>query len=56
MEKLIGYLILNIVITVFCVLVCGCDLNTKDKCAMIAGFSVFFGAIYVATYLITSGQ
>lgn len=56
MEKLIGYLILNIVITTFCVFVFGYDLDTKDKTWTIIGFSVFFCVIYVATYLITGGQ
>lgn len=55
MKFLIGFNMIAFAITLFIVMICGYDMETKDKALMLVLFPVFTVLISIGAFLITEG-
>ena len=55
MKYLIGFNIVAFAITLLIVMICGYDMETKDKALMLVLLPVFTGLISIGAFLLTEG-
>ena len=55
MKSLIGFNIVAFAITLLIVMICGYDMEIKDKALMLVLFPVFTGLISIGAFLMTEG-
>ena len=55
MKGLIGFNIVTFAITLLIVMICGYDMETKDKALILVLMPVFVGLISIGAFLMTEG-